>query len=189
MVRFRGIRRIVVANDFPVSQVAFTPYGDQSKRQRRLMHKAFALSRIPSYYPLMSTATTTFLRDLISSPSDYLAHVRRYGGSLTLNVVYGYEVTSNEDAFLSMAEECVNALANEIASTGSIWLVDLFPSLARIPSWAEGLPGMSFKRKARKWKKMMEDFVDGPFEYVKNSFVSLPICVLESLGYRPGQNY
>jgi hypothetical protein len=52
-------------------------------------------------------------------------------------------------------------------------MVDLLPWLAHIPSWAEGLPGMSFKRKARKWKKMMEDFVDGPFEYVKNSIVSL----------------
>lgn len=154
------------------NMVAFTPYGEQSKRQRRLMHKAFALPRIPSYYPLMSTATTTFLRDLISSPSEYLAHARRYGGSLTLNVVYGYEVTSNEDPFLTTAEECVGVLANEIASAGGVWMVDLLPWLAHIPSWAEGLPGMSFKRKARKWKKMMEDFVDGPFEYVKNSIKS-----------------
>lgn len=154
------------------NMVAFTPYGEQSKRQRRLMRKAFALPHIPNYYPLMETATATFLSHLIASPSDYLAHARRYGGSLTLNVVYGYEVTSNNDSFLEMAEEAVAALSNEIASTGSIWMVDLIPQLKHIPQWAEGLPGMSFKRKARVWKKMMEDFIDRPFEYVKNSLKS-----------------
>lgn len=154
------------------NMVAFTPYGEQSKRQRRLMHKAFGLPRIPDYYPLMKNATTTFLSHIISSPSDYLAHVRRYGGSLTLDVVYGYEVTSNDDSFLAMAEEAVGALANDIASTGGVWMVDLIPSLKHIPRWAEGLPGMSFKRKARVWKKMMEDFVDRPFEYVKKSLKS-----------------
>ena len=143
------------------------------------MHKAFGLPRIPDYYPLMKTATTTFLSHLVASPADYLAHVRRYGGSLTLDVVYGYEVTSNDDSFLTMAEDAVGVLANEIASAGGVWLVDLLPWLQHIPRWAEGLPGMSFKRKARGWKKQMEDFVDGPFEYVKNSIVSL-ISFLQS---------
>ncbi|EAU86925.2 cytochrome P450 [Coprinopsis cinerea okayama7 len=154
------------------NMVAFTPYGEQSKRQRRLMHKAFAPARIPDYHPLMESSTNLFLRNVIASPADYIGHVRRYSGSLTLNIVYGYEVTSNEDEYLMMAEECVGILANEIASAGGVWAVDVMPFLAKIPKWAEGLPGMSFKRKARKWKKMMEDWVDGPFEYVKNTMKS-----------------
>ena len=136
------------------------------------MHKAFALARVPSYYPLMQNSTYLFLRNLIASPLDYRAHVRRYAGSLTLNIVYGYEVQSNQDEFLVMAEDAVDVLSNEIASAGGVWAVDLLPWLANIPKWAEGLPGMSFKRKARAWKKLMEDWVDGPFEYVKNSMVS-----------------
>ncbi|TFK21388.1 cytochrome P450 [Coprinopsis marcescibilis] len=151
------------------NMVAFTPYGDQSKRQRRLMHKAFGIPRVPSYHPLMQNSTHLFLRNLIASPLDYRAHVRRYAGSLTLNIVYGYEVQSNQDEYLVMAEDAVDVLSNEIASAGGVWAVDLLPWLANIPKWAEGLPGMSFKRKARVWKKLMEDWVDGPFEYVKNS--------------------
>ena len=135
------------------------------------MHKAFAASKVSDYHPLMEASTNTFLRSIIASPHDYLSHVRRYSGSLTLNIVYGYEVTSNEDPFLTMAEDAVNVLSNEIASGGGIWIVDLFPWLNNMPSWAERLPGMSFKPKSRKWKKMMEDWVDGPFEYVKKTMV------------------
>jgi hypothetical protein len=69
-----------------------------------------------------------------------------------------------------MAEECVDILANEVASGGGIWPVDVFPSLKYLPSW---MPGAGFKKKARVWKKKMEDFVDRPYEYVKNSMVSV----------------
>ena len=51
----------------------------------------------------------------------------RYAGTLTLLVVYGYHVTSNNDPFVNLAEECVDILSNHIASGGGIWPVDVFP--------------------------------------------------------------
>lgn len=42
-------------------------------------------------------------------------------------VVYGHQVKSNDDAFLKLAEECVDLLSNRIASSGQIWFVDVFP--------------------------------------------------------------
>ena len=101
--------------------------------------------------------------------AEYVKHVRRYAGNLTLSVVYGYEVVSNEDEFVELAEECVDLLANRIASGGGIWPVDIFPFLKHIPLW---MPGSGFKKNAIIWKKKMEEFVDKPFEYVKNSVVS-----------------
>ena len=53
--------------------------------------------------------------------------LRRYAGTLTLLTVYGYRVTSNEDPFLQLAEECVDLLANRMAGGGGIWPVDIFP--------------------------------------------------------------
>ncbi|KAF5381704.1 hypothetical protein D9615_005603 [Tricholomella constricta] len=150
-------------------QVAFTAYGDQSKRQRKLMHKAFGLPAIPSYNPLLQSETHAFLRRIVSSPESYVAHTRRYAGALTLKVVYGYEPLAYEDKFIALAEECVDILANEIASGGGIWPVDIFPSLQRLPVWA---PGAGFKVKAARWKAKMEEFVDKPYEYVKNSIKS-----------------
>ncbi|KAG6836350.1 hypothetical protein H0H93_008906 [Arthromyces matolae] len=139
--------------------VAFTGYGDQSKRQRKLMHKAFGLPAIPTYYPLLQSETNGFLKRLIASPLNYVAHTRRYAGALTLKVVYGYEPLDYGDKFLTLAEECVDILANEIASGGGIWPVDIFPVLRYLPDW---LPGAGFKMKARKWKAKMEEFVDLP---------------------------
>ncbi|KAG5718859.1 O-methylsterigmatocystin oxidoreductase [Termitomyces sp. T112] len=151
------------------NMVAFTGYSDQSKRQRRLMHKAFGLPVIPSYYPLLQSETHGFLRRIVASPLNYVAHTRRYAGALTLKVVYGYEPLDHDDKFLSMAEECVDLLSNEIASGGGIWPVDIFPALQHLPTWA---PGAGFKIKAAKWKAKMEECVDQPFEFVKDSIKS-----------------
>jgi len=133
------------------------------------MHKAFAQSCIPAYYSLIENETYEYLRKLISEPADYVQHIRRYAGSLTLSVVYGYQVLSNNDPYLGLAEECVDILANEIASGGGIWPVDVFPSLQHLPTW---FPGAGFKLKAAQWKAKMEEWVDKPYEFLKNGMVS-----------------
>ncbi|KAJ6629355.1 cytochrome P450 [Mycena sp. CBHHK59/15] len=138
------------------NMVAFTRYGDVSKRQRRLLTQAFGVQVIPSYHPLIETETHSFIRRLIADPSNYVDHTRRYAGGLTLSVVYGYEATSNSDKFLTLGEECVD-------------LFDIFPSLKSLPTWA---PGSSFKTKAAIWKAKMEEFVDQPYNFVKASLKS-----------------
>ncbi|KAI0366428.1 cytochrome P450 [Pilatotrama ljubarskyi] len=146
------------------NMVAFTRYGEQSRRQRRLMQKALGPGAIPSYHRLLEMETQALLKRLLDDPADYEGHIRRYAGSLTLLVVYGYRVTSNNDPFLNLAEECVEILSNRITSGGGIWPVDVFPSLKHLPPW---LPGAGFKRKAAQWKAKMQEFVDKPFELVK----------------------
>lgn len=151
------------------NMVAFTAYGEQSKRQRKIMYKAFGLSVIPTYHPLLASETHNFLRQLVRSPESYVAHTSRYAGALTLKVVYGYEPLPKEDKFIALAEECVDIISNEIASGGGIWPVDIFPSLQYLPDWA---PGAGFKTKAVKWKAKMEEFVEKPFEFVVGSVKS-----------------
>ncbi|KIJ40114.1 hypothetical protein M422DRAFT_32381 [Sphaerobolus stellatus SS14] len=149
--------------------IAFTGYGEESRQQRKLMNKAFGLPAIPEYHPLLSSSTNAFLQGIILSPNEYLKHIRRYAGGLTLSVVYGYEAKSINDPFLSLAEESVNILANEIASGGGVWLVDIFPFLKHLPTW---FPGAGFKRKAISWKAKMEEFTEKPFGFVKDSMNS-----------------
>ncbi|KAF9531320.1 cytochrome P450 [Crepidotus variabilis] len=238
------------------NMVAFTPYGAQSKRQRRLLHKAFAAPVIPTYHPLLLSSTRGLLTALMGQRmggKGMFESIKRYAGSITLSVVYGYEVKApgggsstfsgvmvngnangasmngstpsptsspsrprptktvlaqkghgreqqerlyananghqhgnghghaqggsgaeeqeeeERDPFLKMATECVNILSQEIASGGGIWLVDVFPRLRNIPRWVEPFPFMGFKAKARVWKKKMEDWVDGPWEWTLKS--------------------
>jgi len=81
-------------------------------------------------------------------------------------VMYGYQVKSEDDAFLQLADHCVDLLSNEISSGIGIWPVDVFPALQRLPEWA---PGAGFLRKAKVWRAKMEEFVDKPYEFVKES--------------------
>ncbi|KAJ7062124.1 cytochrome P450 [Mycena amicta] len=151
------------------NMVAFTRYGDVSRRQRRLLNQAFGVAAIPAYHPLIETETHSFIRRLIADPKKYMDHSRRYAGGLTLSVVYGYEVAPHDDNFLSLGEECVDILSNKIASGGGIWPVDIFPSLKNLPTWA---PGSGFLRKAKVWKARMDEFVDLPYNYVKTALKS-----------------
>ncbi|KAG1896118.1 cytochrome P450 [Suillus fuscotomentosus] len=157
------------------NMAAFTPYGDRARRQRKLMQKAFGPAVIPRYHGLMQMESRPFLSRLVTSPLQFQEHIRRYAGGLTLLVVYGHQVKSNDDPFLNLAEECVDILANRIASGGGIWPVDIFPALKHLPLW---FPGTSFKRNAQIWKAKMEEFVDRPYEFVKSEIVrssSLPV--------------
>lgn len=81
-------------------------------------------------------------------------------------VMYGHQVKTDDDAFMRLADECVDLLANRIASGVGIWPVDVFPVLQHLPEWA---PGTGFLRKAREWRTKLEEFVDGPYEFVKES--------------------
>lgn len=134
------------------------------------MHKALGGPAISTYYPLITTATFAFLRRLIVDPQNYVTITRKYSGGLVLLVIYGYEAVSENDEILKQGEDSCDLLANEVASGGGIWPVDVFPFLQHLPDF---LPGTSFKRKAAKWRPQLEAFVDKPYEYVKNAMVRL----------------
>lgn len=125
------------------------------------------------------------LRHITDRPELWQRQIRRYAGTLTLAAIYGYQAGMDDDKLVGLAEESVNLLANDIIPSGSIWLVDVFPfctcSLLKssmptetgfsilvkyLPEWT---PGASFKRKARVWRTKLEEFVDTPYQYAKNS--------------------
>jgi len=149
--------------------VAFTPYGERSKAQRRLILQALGPQAIPNYYPLIQKATHQFLGDLLKDPTQYADCTRVYAGSLTLSTVYGYQVSGRDDVFLKLAEECVSILSNGVASGGGIWPVDIFPSMKNMPEW---MPGSAFLAKARRWNAKFVEFTDAPYEFLTQSMVS-----------------
>lgn len=148
------------------NMVAFTRYGDQMRRQRKLMQRALGPTMISRYHSLLEMETPLFLKRVLEDPSDYTTPIKRYAGGVSLLVTYGYQVKSDDDAFLQLADHCVDLLANKIASGVGIWPVDIFPVLRHLPEWA---PGAGFLRKARVWRSKMEEFVDRPYEFVKES--------------------
>ena len=116
----------------------------------------------------------------------------RYNAGLTLMVLYGHKVTSADDQFMKLAAESTEVLSNKLVTGGGVWAVDIFPfrafaslplsgikgvlvshdrniTVRYIPSW---FPGAGFKRSAVEWKKLIEDFVNEPYEDCKRKIVS-----------------
>ncbi|EIW55982.1 cytochrome P450 [Trametes versicolor FP-101664 SS1] len=146
--------------------VAFAGYGTTHYRQqRRLLHTALAPSSIPAYQPLITTEVSDLLRRLLDSPEEYVDHIRRYTGSQSMSIAYGYKVSEDNDPHIRGAEEAIDIIANHILGTpGDVWLVDLCPALKLLPTWA---PGTGFRRKAAAWKAKIEKCANDPFEWVK----------------------
>jgi len=113
-------------------QIAFTRYGEEFRRQRRLMARGLAQGRIPQYHPLIIASMRPLLRSLIaSSGCDFVPTIRRYAGGLALSVVYGLEATRDDDPAMLKVEQATDLLANEVAG-GGLWAVDIFPFRACI---------------------------------------------------------
>ncbi|KAE9405109.1 cytochrome P450 [Gymnopus androsaceus JB14] len=153
------------------NMVAFTSYGAQSKRQRRLMGLAFSKESIGAYKGLIERETAGFLTGLISAYSSYSSSPM----IVLVSVIYACPLSrlseaypsTVHDQFLDMAEDCVDILSNKIASGGGVWLVDIFPWLKKAPKSLESLSLLSFLPKSRAWKAKMIEFVESPFEWVK----------------------
>ena len=120
--------------------VAFVRYGDQMRRQRKLMQRALGSTMISKYHPLLEMETPWFLKRLLEDPGDYTSPIKRYAGGLTLLVVYGYRVESDDDPFLLLADHCMDLIANKISPGGGIWPVDIFPACRFHFSWPCALP-------------------------------------------------
>ena len=91
------------------------------------MSRALGVNNIKQYHPLIQTETLQFLRRTLADP-DYVSNVKRYAGGMTLLVVYGLEVRSNNDKYLVKSEYATDLLANEICSGGGLWPVDIIPA-------------------------------------------------------------
>ena len=149
----------------------FTTYGEIFRRRRKLMHQTLGPRTLPQYLSGLEAETKTFIRSLVTDSDNYLRHIRRYSGGLTLSIIYGYQVKSSDDQYLLLAEECMSLLANKISSSPGLWPVDILPFLRHIPAW---FPGGSFKKKAAEWKLKMTTFIESPFAHAKASMVSGP---------------
>lgn len=82
--------------------------------------------------------------------------------AIILRLTYGYSVErKNSDPLVKLIElESKNFATIAVPMA---WLVDVFPILDYLP---EGFPGAGFKKTAKKWKALLEQAVDIPFNFV-----------------------
>ncbi|KIJ29550.1 hypothetical protein M422DRAFT_269085 [Sphaerobolus stellatus SS14] len=66
------------------------------------------------------------------------------------------------DPYIRITEEAMKALGE--AGIPGTFFVDMLPWMKYIPEW---VPGASFKRKARVWRKALTDMSEVPYQHVK----------------------
>ncbi|KAG0703346.1 cytochrome P450 [Suillus ampliporus] len=144
------------------------PYGDHFRQQRKYFHRAIgSRTALDIYKPIEELETHRFLKRVLAKPDQLQAHVRHTAGAIILRISHGYEVNDSNDPFIDLAERVVNQFS-QFTAPGA-FMVDIIPSLAKVPEW---FPGAGFKRIAREWHKIVEDSVDEPYEFVKDQMAA-----------------
>lgn len=54
------------------------PYGSKYRKHRQLMQEYFHPRVLPNYYPMIELEVAIFLEELITTPKNFGAHLRRY---------------------------------------------------------------------------------------------------------------
>ncbi|EMD37506.1 hypothetical protein CERSUDRAFT_114146 [Gelatoporia subvermispora B] len=132
------------------------PYGQRWRRHRRAFHEYFNQTVVHDYRPQYLTAAHKMLKYLHDDPAEFTHWIRHAAGFLILSVVYGIEISDEDDEYVAAAEHCLQGFS-EAANPGTFW-VDFFPLLKYVPEW---FPGAGFQRKAashRRNNKMITDF-------------------------------
>ncbi|KZT66768.1 cytochrome P450 [Daedalea quercina L-15889] len=154
-------------------------YTDRWKRHRRWFQNALlARNTLNTYEPMRRNEVQTMLRDILREPGEALGHIRRYTAAVMLGVGYGYSPSSLDDEYIRMTEEAIEL---SLGGTGpSSGLVDFFPALQYVPAW---MPGMEFKRRGLRARKMVQEVNRIPLERVKRELMagSARPCVTTAL--------
>ncbi|PIL24969.1 cytochrome P450 [Ganoderma sinense ZZ0214-1] len=137
--------------------VPLTRYGEKFKLERRLMNQALGFSVLEKWQPFVAKEAHLLLSSLLSEPQSYLAHFKRYAGSLIFTTIYGYHTKLKRDPYIADAEQFMSASSSSMAGG---WMVDSFPFLRYVP-------GLGVHRIAEKWRNQLPVWVDKPYQMFK----------------------
>ncbi|PPQ69644.1 hypothetical protein CVT24_001217 [Panaeolus cyanescens] len=166
------------------------PYGQKWREDRRTFHEHFGPGAIEKRRPILLSETHKFLMLLLTRPNQFPDHIRYTNnetpstfGATIMRIAYGINIEPNSNNKYLLSAERALASITEAAAPGR-FLVDLIPVLKHVPKW---FPGAAFQRKAEEWRKIQEDFVEAPYQYVTqrmkegNSVSCMLTMLLESL--------
>ncbi|CAL1715497.1 unnamed protein product [Somion occarium] len=139
-----------------------TPYGERFRDMRKAFHQDFNHESVKQFREMETKACHELLRRLTSRPERFMEDIRHMAGRIILRAAYGIDIESENDRYLEIAEQSLQALSATV-NAGS-YLVDSLPILKYLPSW---FPGAKFKRQAEVWRAPVLDMLNEPFDYVK----------------------
>ncbi|KAH9475493.1 Cytochrome P450 monooxygenase COX2 [Psilocybe cubensis] len=144
--------------------VALLPYGDEWRQHRRVCQQNFNPQTARKYESLQMEKVRGFLQSLIETPEQFDAHNKVLSVSLTMNMMYGYDIKSIHDRVIEVAE-AGNVIGSRLMAPGGS-LINIFPILRHIPPW---VPGATSHKEAKEVKDLTAEMMRIPTEFVKKS--------------------
>ncbi|TFY60467.1 hypothetical protein EVJ58_g5135 [Rhodofomes roseus] len=144
------------------------PMGERLRKKRRWIHSTFFAKRSLNDLGHSQTREVhTLLGGLLREPQRFVSHLHRYTSCLVLEAIYGHVVMSDEDEYLTYADDALRT-ATEVATPG-VAIVDFLPWLRYLPTW---FPGAGFKIMAAQAKPNVQLAHTKPYEQVERLMVA-----------------
>ncbi|KAJ8093033.1 hypothetical protein AAF712_002388 [Marasmius tenuissimus] len=145
----------------------FMRYGDEWRRHRRLFQEGFRRESARDYLGLQADKVGEFVTNLRKDPEQFMGHIRTLSAAVIMGSLYGHDVSSMSDPFVSLAENAAATLAH--AQSPVATLVNLFPFLRHLPL---SLPVFAFQRLANQSHKFLDEMLNVPYSFVKENMKS-----------------
>ncbi|KAJ6473901.1 cytochrome P450 [Mycena sanguinolenta] len=150
---------VMMGWDFNFAIMNYTPW---YRRHRKAFHEFFNPTAVQRYQDIQYREVEALLKRLEESPERFLQHIRHTLSAIIMDVAYGIQIQDANDPFIAVAEEAFGFLAR--AGVAGSFIVDLFPFMQHLPSWA---PGTSFQYTAKYARTVITSMIERPFEFVK----------------------
>ncbi|EIW58876.1 CyP450 monooxygenase [Trametes versicolor FP-101664 SS1] len=143
-------------------------YGQAWRTHRRFFHQTLSLKTFESTYrPHIRKFAHDLLQNLLDNPKDFSRHIHHAFAASVLNVGYGIEVSKDDDKYVNMLHS-VHDLIEDAVVPGK-YLVELFPTMQRLPSW---FPGTRFRSDALFVRKGTQEVLYALYEEGKRRLAS-----------------
>ncbi|KIK79132.1 hypothetical protein PAXRUDRAFT_36506 [Paxillus rubicundulus Ve08.2h10] len=143
-----------------------------------------------SFRPIRIQKAHDLIRNLLSAPNNFPTYLHILGTSTIMAVVYDYKVTGTDGPIVAHVGRAIDIGVNELRPSVAAVIAafpfyeySIYSPLTRkhLPPW---FPGANFKRSALISQKIIVEWVEPPFQYVKRTLavgIAAPSMVSETL--------
>ncbi|OCH95899.1 cytochrome P450 [Obba rivulosa] len=139
--------------------MAFLPYSDEWRRQRRLARTVLGPGSVKQFHGVQEDISAIVGKQLLEDPEQFFKHIRLATGRLILAITYGLSVTDADDEYITLAESTLKAMGESVMP--GAYLANHLPFLKHLPSW---IPS---QREILRIAGVFDQFVTKPYEHVK----------------------
>ncbi|KAF8989702.1 cytochrome P450 [Cyathus striatus] len=142
--------------------LAFRPYGNEFRYGRRVYHQAFGnAASLAQFQPAQAKEASRFLRNLLDDSKNFDRLTASFAGAMSMRTAYGYEEVDID--FVQLVNKVMDIAG--VASAPNSFLVNLVPSLLKVPTW---VPGQNYRKIAAKWREKLLHMNQIPWDFVKS---------------------